>query len=124
MLRDYLVEHRMNSSGEGRVFATERQVRSQAERAAKRWQGRGLPRLTPHDARHTYASLMIAAGVNAKALSTFMGHADIGITLDLYGHLMPGSQSEAADLLDAYLAREVGGSTSTIISTEPVKAAA
>jgi hypothetical protein len=31
---------------------------------------------------------MIAAGVNAKALSTFMGHANIAITLDLYGHLL------------------------------------
>ena len=114
----------MNSTGAGRVFATERQVRRQAERAAKRWQDRGLPRLTPHDARHIYASLMIAAGINAKALSTFMGHANIGITLDLYGHLMPGSQNEAAALLDAYLAREVGGSTSTITSTEPVQTAA
>jgi integrase len=47
---------------------------------------------------------MIAAGVNAKALSTFMGHANISITLDRYGHLMPGSEAEAADLLDAYLA--------------------
>jgi hypothetical protein len=35
---------------------------------------------------------MIAAGVNAKALSTFMGHANILITLDRYGHLMPGSE--------------------------------
>ena len=49
---------------------------------------------------------MIAAGVNAKALSTFMGHANISITLDRYGHLMPGSESEAADLLDAYLAEQ------------------
>ena len=40
---------------------------------------------------HSFASLMIAAGVNAKALSTFMGHASIAITLDRYGHLMPGS---------------------------------
>ena len=48
---------------------------------------------------------MIAAGVNAKALSTFMGHANIAITLDRYGHLMPGSEAEAAGLLDAYLER-------------------
>jgi integrase len=101
----------MNSDGEGHVFATDRQVRKQCERAAKRWTEQGHDRLTLHDARHTYASLMIAAGVNAKALSTFMGHANIGITLDLYGHLMPGSQAEAATLLDAYIAREVGGST-------------
>jgi hypothetical protein len=48
---------------------------------------------------------MIAAGVNAKALSTYMGHSTIGITLDRYGHLMPGNETEAAELLDAYLAR-------------------
>ena len=46
---------------------------------------------------------MIAAGVNAKALSTFMGHANISMTLDRYGHLMPGAEGEAAVLLDAYL---------------------
>ena len=49
---------------------------------------------------------MIAAGVNAKALSTFMGHAKIGITLDRYGHQLPGSEAEAAGLLDAYLGPE------------------
>ena len=46
---------------------------------------------------------MIAAGVNAKALSTYMGHANICITLDRYGHLMPGNEDEAAGLLDTYL---------------------
>ena len=47
----------------------------------------------------------IAAGVNIKALSTLMGHASITVTLDRYGHLMPGSEQEAGDLLDAFLAR-------------------
>lgn len=47
---------------------------------------------------------MLAAGVNVKALSTYMGHASITITLDRYGHLMPGNEAEAAGLLDAYLA--------------------
>jgi integrase len=37
---------------------------------------------------------MIAAGVDAKALQGFMGHANISITLDRYGHLMPGSEAE------------------------------
>jgi integrase len=50
---------------------------------------------------------MIAAGVNAKALSTFMGHSSIKVTFDLYGHLMPGTASEAAALLDTFLAAEV-----------------
>lgn len=56
-----------------------------------------------HECRHTFASLMIAAGVNAKALSTYMGHSSITITLDRYGHLMPGNEAEAACLLDSYL---------------------
>ncbi len=64
-----------------------------------------LKRITLHECRHTFASLMIAAGVNAKALSTYMGHANIAITLDRYGHLMPGNEEEAASLLDAYLER-------------------
>ena len=58
--------------------------------------------------RHGYAALMIAAGVNVEALSTFMGHANIRITLDQYGHLLPGAEDEAAGLLDAFLARQVG----------------
>jgi hypothetical protein len=51
---------------------------------------------------------MIAAGVNAKALWTYMGHATISITLDRYGHMMPGNEAEARALLDAYLTREGG----------------
>ena len=46
---------------------------------------------------------MIAAGVNAKALSSFMGHSSIKVTFDLYGHLMPGTEAEAAALLDKFL---------------------
>ena len=51
-----------------------------------------------HECRHTFASLMIAAGVNAKALSTYMEHSSITITLDRYGHLFPGNEDEAAAL--------------------------
>jgi integrase len=47
---------------------------------------------------------MIAAGANAKAVSTYLGHATIAITMDRYGHLMPGNEAEAADLLDVFLA--------------------
>jgi integrase len=75
------------------------------DRAYRAWEAAGLDRITPHEARHTYASLMIAAGVNAKVLSSYMGHSSITETLDGYGHLMPGNESEAADLLDAYLDR-------------------
>jgi integrase len=48
---------------------------------------------------------MIASGVNVKALQTYMGHATITITLDTYGHLLPGNEAEAAELFDAYIAQ-------------------
>jgi integrase len=40
-----------------------------------------------------------------KKISTYMGHASIPITLDRYGHLLPGSQAEAVQAIDAYLQR-------------------
>jgi integrase len=72
-------------------------------RADDAWKAAKLDRLTLHDCRHTFASLAIAAGVNAKALSTYLGHSSVAITLDRYGHLMPGNEAEAAGLLDVYL---------------------
>jgi TrwC relaxase. len=55
-----------------------------------------------------FASFMIAAGVNPKALSVFMGHSSIKVTFDLYGHLIPGTEAEAAALLDCSLGAQVG----------------
>lgn len=56
-----------------------------------------------HEARHTFASIAIAAGVNAKALTSYMGHASVQVSFDRYGHLMPGNEQEAAGLLDVHL---------------------
>jgi integrase len=61
--------------------------------------------ITLHEARHTCAAVMIAAGVNPKALSAIMGHATIAMPFDTYGHLMPGGLDEAAARTNAYLAR-------------------
>jgi hypothetical protein len=44
-------------------------------------------------------------GVNVKALSSYLGHSSITITLDRYGHLMPGNETESIGLVDAYLER-------------------
>lgn len=57
-----------------------------------------------HECRHTFASFMIDAGANAKALSVVMGHASITITFDTYGHLMPGGEQEVGRLLTKYFA--------------------
>jgi integrase len=48
---------------------------------------------------------MIAACINIKAISEFMGHSSITITLDRYGHLLPGSEDEAVGLFDAFIER-------------------
>src|SRR4051812_30519924 len=72
-------------------------------RIHKRWEDAGLAPLGFHEARHTYASIAVAAGLNPKTLSTYMGHSTITITFDRYGHLMPGSEDEARALLDSYL---------------------
>jgi integrase len=90
----------LSSAGRRGGFVMRKTAASTADKA---WSAAGLERLTFHECRHAYAGLMIAAGVNAKALPTYMGRANISITLDRYGHLMPGDESEAAGLLDAYL---------------------
>lgn len=111
-LKALLAAHRLAGRTTGLVFgesgtraATPTAIRERADAA---WKAAKLERITLHEARHTYASLMIAAGVNAKALSTYMGHANISITLDRYGHLMPGNEAEAATLLDTYLDAATG----------------
>jgi len=72
-------------------------------RAKKAWAAVGLEPVGLHDCRHTYAAFMIAAGINTKALCTYMGHSTITVTLDRYGHLLPGNEHEAANLLDQWL---------------------
>lgn len=73
------------------------------ERAYAAWDDAKLRRITLHECRHTYASLMIEAGVNFKKLSEYMGHASITITLDRYGHLLPGDLDTTLDQFDTYL---------------------
>jgi integrase len=59
-----------------------------------------LPRIRFHDLRHTHASQMLSAGVHPKVASERLGHSTIGITLDLYSHVMPGMQADAAERVD------------------------
>ena len=48
---------------------------------------------------------MIAAGANPTAIQVYMGHSSVQVTYDVYGHLFPGNEAEAAGLLDAFLER-------------------
>jgi integrase len=60
----------------------------------------GLKRVRFHDLRHSHATHMLAAGIHPKIASERLGHSKIGITLDLYSHVMPGMQAEAAAAVD------------------------
>ena len=54
------------------------------------------------DCRHTAVSQMLDAGITIDKVSKFIGHASITITIDRYGHLLPGGEADAIALLDAY----------------------
>ena len=63
----------------------------------------GLIGVRLHDLRHTHATLGLAPGIPAKVMSERLGHAKVGITLDLYSHVVPGMQEKAAAKLEALL---------------------
>jgi integrase len=63
----------------------------------------GLPPIRLHDLRHTYASVALARGVHPKVVQEAMGHANISVTLDLYSHVVPTLQRDAAREMGAAL---------------------
>jgi integrase len=120
MLRRYLLEHRARTGrrGEALFFGrtegapfTPSHVRRQAskawatanvERAEKQ-----LPLLESfglHEARHTYVSLMHAAGISLERIGDYIGHASAYMT-ERYRHLIEGHEAETADQFEAYLTR-------------------
>lgn len=60
-----------------------------------------LRRIRLHDLRHTHASLALAAGVHPKVVSERLGHATVAFTLDVYSHVVPALQEDAADRIAA-----------------------
>ena len=74
----------------------------------------GLRKIRFHDLRHTYASLLIANGEHPKRIQALMGHSSINVTMDVYGHLMPGGGDEVADRLGA-LVFGAGGSKTVAV---------
>jgi integrase len=60
----------------------------------------GLPRIRYHDLRHAHATHLLLSGVHPKVASERLGHSKVGITLDLYSHVLPGMQEDAAARVD------------------------
>ena len=64
-----------------------------------------LPRIRLHDLRHTAASLMLAEGVQARVIMQTLGHSQISITLNTYGHVSADLSREAADRMESLMGR-------------------
>jgi len=82
----------------------------------------GLGKLTPHELRHTAASLAVAAGANVKALQRMLGHANASMTLDVYSGLFEDDLDQVADrMASAALADSVR--TDAVVTALPTVAA-
>lgn len=69
----------------------------------------GLPlEVRTHDLRHTCASLLIQLGAHPKAIQLWLGHSDITVTMNLYGHLFPSLEEQLTEALDELGRRAAG----------------
>jgi integrase len=60
----------------------------------------GVRSIRPHDLRHTCASLLLAQGVPARVVMDILGHSQIAVTMDIYSHVVPAMQDDAAGRMD------------------------
>lgn len=67
-----------------------------------------FPRITPHDLRHTAASLAVKAGANVMVLQRMLGHSSAAITLNVYTDLYDADLDEVVRRMDALLRRDLG----------------
>jgi integrase len=82
----------------------------------------GLPHMRFHDLRHSAATIMLAMGIHPKVVQEILGHSSISITMDLYSHVLPSVQHEAAgkvdDVLRGSLKRDVKNDVRTTSDDE------
>ncbi|RFA08078.1 hypothetical protein B7R54_01755 [Subtercola boreus] len=72
-----------------------------------------FPYLTPHDLRHTAASIAISAGANVKAVQRMLGHASAAMTLDTYADLFEDDLDDVSERMDALHSESMGSPAAT-----------
>jgi integrase len=101
-------QERYMAMGRGRVLGTDRVFDGlMPDPTTKLWEravrslGKavGVPAVSLHSLRHTHASLLLSRGVDVLTVSKRLGHSKVAITLDVYGHLIAGSDQRAAAAL-------------------------
>lgn len=65
--------------------------------------GAGLPRVSFHALRHSYASALLAQGVHPRIIMEALGHSQISLTMNTYAHVIPALERDAADQMDRLL---------------------
>ena len=103
------------SGGHMRRTRTDESSRGWFSQAVRR---AGVPTMTPHDLRHTAASLAVQAGANVKAVQRMLGHASAAMTLDVYADLFDDDLDNVAARLDEGLTRS---NVAQLWTTEPVQ---
>jgi integrase len=93
----------------GYIFTTEEGQPLDPHRTSKAFERQlreaALPRIPLHGLRHTYATLALSSGVNPRIVSGRLGHSTVALTLDIYSHVLPQADQEAADRIAALIER-------------------
>lgn len=84
-------------SSVGGHLHTSRDVFIQFKRLLKQ---AGLPDIRFHDLRHSSASILLSLGIHPKVVQEMLGHSQIGMTMDIYSHVLPSMQVEAVGKLN------------------------
>jgi integrase len=90
------------------------------DRWRRQWPGLELPYIRLHDLRHTHATLLLHAGVPIKVVSERLGHSRVAMTLDVYAHVLPAMDREAAAVIGTLVG---SGGTARSATTSPAEAA-
>ena len=95
----YYVEHMYGLPDNERIFpisqeAVQQKMKNRVEKA-------GIDKIRVHDLRHSHVAYLINQGIEPLLIKERLGHKDIKITLNTYGHLYPNQQKKVANLLDA-----------------------
>ena len=93
----------------GYIFTTEDGQPLDPHRVSKAFErhlrSAALPRIPLHGLRHTYATLALSSGVNPRIVSGRLGHSTVALTLDIYSHVLPQADEDAADRIAALIER-------------------
>ncbi len=96
-----------NWSETGYIFTTEDGEPLDPHRLSKTFEhhlrAAALPRIPLHGLRHTYATLALSSGVNPRIVSGRLGHSTVALTLDIYSHVLPQQDQDAADRIAALI---------------------